>query len=325
MSFIDFLIQNYVYILVVLIILILIVIGFIVDKSGKNKKKDPKAPKNKNMDPASPELTPQAPTPAPNVSLNQGPTGANTMTSPVREVGDANTNGVNMNTAPLREVLTNETIVPRPINVTENLERPSIGAVSNPTPTVGNPNPMMGQNYGTGINVNPQNNINNSINNNVNRVNQGVNYNPSNPTPRPTIMPNNIPNNKGQIPNQMPYNNGNNIGFSAMRPQNNMNQNTNQSLSGQRIQGYPNSQNMANPSPQPVNYQNNANTINPQNQNTGMPNQTPYQQGVSPSVPNNTAPQNNTYNPLNDMGIRFVTGENNAPKTNAEDNNEWNV
>lgn len=291
MSFIDFLIQNYVYILVVLIILILIVIGFIVDKSGKNKKKGPKAPKNKNMDPASPELTPAPP----NVSLNQGPTGANTITSPVREVGDTNTNGVNMNTTPLREVPTNETIVPRPINVTENLERPNFGNVNNGTPTVGNPTPVMGQNYGNGMNVTPQNNIN--------RVNQGVNYNPSNPTPTPTIMPNNIQNNNRQIPNQMPYNNGNNIGFSAMRPQNNINQNPSQNISAQRMQGYPTSQNT----------------------NTRIPNQTQYQQGVSPSMTSNNAPQNNTYNPLNDMGIRFVTGENNAPKTNAEDNNEWNV
>lgn len=295
MSFIDFLIQNYVYILVVLIILILIVIGFIVDKSGKNKKKGPKAPKNKNMDPASPELTPEAP----NVSLNQGPTGANTITSPVREVGDTNTNGVNMNTTPLREVPTNETIVPRPINVTENLERPNLGNVNNGTPTVGNPTPVMGQNYGNGMNVTPQNNIN--------RVNQGVNYNPSNPNPTPTIMPNNIQNNNRQITNQMPYNNGNNIGFSAMRPQNNINQNPNQNpsqnISAQRMQGYPTSQNT----------------------NTGIPNQTQYQQGVSPSMTSNNTPQNNTYNPLNDMGIRFVTGENNAPKTNAEDNNEWNV
>ena len=297
MSFIDFLIQNYVYILVVLIILILIVIGFIVDKSGKNKKKEPKAPKNKNMDPASPELTPAAPTPVPSVSLNQGPTGANTITSPVREVGDANTNGVNMNPTPLREVPTNETIVPRPINVTENLERPNIGNVNNGTPTVGNPTPVMGQNYGNGMNVNSQNN--------TNRVNQGVNYNPSNPTPTPTIMPNNIQNNNNnnQIPNQMPYNNGNNIGFSAMRPQNNINQNPSQNIPNQRMQGYPTFQNT----------------------NIGMPNQTQYQQGVSSSVTSNTTPQNNTYNPLNDMGIRFVTGENNAPKTTAEDNNEWNV
>mgnify|MGYP004566287917 CR=1 FL=1 len=267
MSFIDFLIQNYVYILVVLIILILIVIGFIVDKSGKNKKKEPKAPKNKNMDPASPELTPAAPTPVPSVSLNQGPTGANTITSPVREVGD--TNRVNMNPTPLREVPTNETIVPRPINVTENLERPNIGNVNNGTPTVGTPTPVMGQNYGNGMNVNSQNNIN--------RVNQGVNYNPSNPTPTPTIMPNNI--------------------------QNNNNQNPSQNISAQRMQGYPTFQNT----------------------NIGMPNQTQYQQGVSPSMTSNTTPQNNTYNPLNDMGIRFVTGENNAPKTTAEDNNEWNV
>lgn len=259
MSFIDFLIQNYVYILVVLIILILIVIGFIVDKSGKNKKKEPKAPKNKNMDPASPELTPTAPTPVSSVSLNQGPTGANTITSPVREVGDANTNRVNMNTTPLREVPTNETIVPRPINVTENLERPNIGNVNNGTPTVG--------------------------------------------TPTPTIMPNNIQNNNNQIPNQMPYNNGNNIGFSAMRPQNNINQNPSQNIPNQRMQGYPTFQNT----------------------NIGMQNQTQYQQGVSPSMTSNTTPQNNTYNPLNDMGIRFVTGENNAPKTTAEDNNEWNV
>ena len=294
MSFIDFLIQNYVYILVVLIILILIVIGFIVDKSGKNKKKETKA-KNKNIDPASPELTPETPTPVPNVSLNQGPPGANTITSPVREVGDTNPNRVNINPTPLREVPTNETIVPRPINVTENLERPNIIPTNNGTPTVENPTTIMGQNYGNGMNENPQNNIN--------RVNQNINYNPSNPTPRPTIMPNNIQNNNGQIPNQMPYNNGNNIGFSAMRPQNNMNPNPSQNISAQRMQGYP----------------------APQNTNTGMQNQTQYQQGVSPSMINNTAPQNNTYNPLNDMGIRFVTGENNAPRTNAEDNKEWNA
>lgn len=314
MSFIDFLIQNYVYILVVLIILILIVIGFIVDKSGKNKKKEPKAPKNKNMDPASPELTPATPAPAqtPNVSLNQGPMGASTVAPPVREVGDIGTNIPVSPQTPLREVPTNENPIPRPINVTETLERPSNQVVNNPSPVGGNPSPIIGQNYTNGMNTNPQNTIN--------RVNQGVNYNTSAPTPRPTPMPNNIQNNREQIPNQMPYNNGNNIGFSAMRPQNNMNQN--QNLGQQRMQTYPNTPTQ---SPQRVNYQNNTNTINNQIPNTGIPNQGPYPRGVSPSTPNNNAPQNTTYNPLNDMGIRFVTGENNAPQTNAEDNNEWNV
>lgn len=214
MSFIDFLIQNYIYIIVVLIILIITVIGFIADKSSKAKKRR-KAENNQevantsvgvnpgvidnnilnsNMNPQNPNLEPLGTLNVTNQPLNQTGemvNGFNSVNEGVNINLERNVNPRpvnNMGYQPIEDQ--RPTFEPRPINVTTNLNTGSemvIPEAVMPTPTpvnkineipVVNPNVI-------GSNISQEPVVN------VNMANQPINPNPVN-QPMPGVMPNTI-------------------------------------------------------------------------------------------------------------------------------------
>ena len=312
----DFLIENYIWILVIILITIVTIIGFLADKkkNGKKNEKQPVQTPNNNIQPAN-NVAPiqynnQQLVPNPmnnNANLDMTANNFNNQMTQLNQVNNMqnlnNGNNINTNMTPVEPISTT------PVSINTNMiNNPS--PVENIVPNV-NPEPMYQPlseqkpifsprpipNYDNTQNNNQEmiNPIENSLSsNNLNVIPPmgQFNFNQTNQTPEPTQPE----------PTVNPIPNFNNIQSSMPTPTNNNSMNI--PNYGQNNQTIPEPINVI-PTPQPVtpqsimsNVYNNGPVIQPNNYNQQMPQQTINQQ-QAPAQPNIAAnqPINFVYGP----------------------------
>ena len=286
----DFLIDNYIWIIVIILITIITIIGFLADK-----KKGDKKVKTKNQDNQNPNMEQPI--------NNMGPI---TYQNPIDPTQNQMNNNIGMN---FNNNLNNTTI--EPINQMNNLEQNQI---------IGNFNqqqiPVNGT-IPTGINIqnNPQP-IENVLPNN----NQEPMYQPLSEQ-TPVIAPQPIPNfgnNQTPIENIYNQNQGNNfVNMQQNQEQNIIPTPDYNNVQMQEQQPYENNNIIGQPTfnqpnttiPQPINVIPTPQPVNPQ---PIMQNHTTEQQMLqsnfnNQSIPNNPIPQTNPQQPVN-QPINFVYG-----------------
>lgn len=195
----DFLMDNYIYIIIVIILIIITIIGFLADKQKNNKAKN--ANGGEPLSNANPSLD-NTPRPITYQPVNNNQMG-NTMATPNLMPN----NGPIANGMPINNQLNNNMGMPQP-NIPQPVEPMNVSASVNPEPmyqplseqkpTIQPTNPIN--------NINSFNNgpLNNPISNNVDGINQINNIQPTNvitepittnqPVQGPTMVSNPVPN-----------------------------------------------------------------------------------------------------------------------------------